>query len=203
MSDVLTGLHHSLVFNRRTRVLAEAISPLLPAGQVLDVGCGDGTIDALIMRQAKADGRSVEIAGIDVMIRPVTHIPVRPYDGRVLPAADGSADAVLFVDVLHHTDDALVLLKEAVRVAPAVIIKDHFLEGLAAGPTLRFMDWVGNAGHGVVLPYNYWTRAQWLAGFAAAGLKVDTLIEKIPLYPFPASLLFGRGLHFIARLSRA
>ncbi|RJF87254.1 methyltransferase domain-containing protein [Oleomonas cavernae] len=203
MSDVLTGLHHSLVFNRRTRVLAEAITPLLPAGRVLDVGCGDGTIDALIMRQAKADGRKVEITGIDVMVRPVTHIPVRPYDGRTLPAADGGADAVLFVDVLHHTDDALVLLKEAARVAPAVIIKDHFLEGLAAGPTLRFMDWVGNAGHGVVLPYNYWTRAQWLAGFAAAGLKIDTLIEKIPLYPFPASLLFSRGLHFIARLTRA
>ena len=33
--------------------------------------------------------------------------------------------------------------------------------GFLAGPTLRFMDWIGNARHGVALPYNYWSAQEW------------------------------------------
>ncbi len=47
------------------------------------------------------------------------------------------------------------LLAEAKRVSRGgIVIKDHFREGVLADATLRFMDWVGNAQHGVVLPYN-------------------------------------------------
>ena len=67
---------------------------------------------------------------------------------------DASFDVVMFVDVLHHTDDPLLLLQEAQRVGKIILVKDHFRKGFLAGPTLRFMDWVGNAHHGVVLPYN-------------------------------------------------
>jgi hypothetical protein len=42
-------------------------------------------------------------------------------------------------------------MREAARVANhSVVIKDHLLEGMFAGPTLHFMDWVGNRGHDVV-----------------------------------------------------
>ena len=55
----------------------------------------------------------------------------------------------MFVDVLHHTDDPMVLLREAGRVASGfVLIKDHTQNGILAGRRLRFMDWVGNARHG-------------------------------------------------------
>ena len=62
------------------------------------------------------------------------------------------------------------------------------------------MDWVGNAGHGVRLPYNYLSRAQWQRLWAQTGLEVDRIEERLGLYPRPASWLFERGLHFIARL---
>ena len=64
---------------------------------------------------------------------------------------------MLFVEVLHHTTDPLALPRESSRVArDCIIIKDHHLDNLAAAAVLRFMDWMGNARHGVILPYNYW-----------------------------------------------
>ena len=46
----------------------------------------------------------------------------------------------MFVDVLLHTLDPMILLREAIRVArQTVVIKDHTLDGLLAGPTLRAM----------------------------------------------------------------
>lgn len=199
MRKLVGALHAPLVFDRRTRVLSGELAALLPPGaSVLDVGCGDGTISAMI-GTARPDA---SIHGVDVMLRPQTRIPVEVFDGRTLPSADKSVDVVMFVDVLHHTDDPMVLLREAARVArKMVLLKDHTRDGLLAGARLRFMDWVGNAPHGVVLPYNYWSEGQWLAGFEALGLTVEAWRSEIGLYPFPVSLVFGRGLHCIVALT--
>ena len=46
----------------------------------------------------------------------------------------------MFVDVLHLTDDPVLLLREAARVARnTIVIKDHTLDGFAAAATVRFM----------------------------------------------------------------
>ena len=130
-------------------------------------------------------------------------MPVKQFDGTTIPYPDASFDTVMFVDVLHHAIDPLILLREAQRVADSVLIKDHFREGFLQGITLRFMDWVGNAHHGVALPYNYWSRSQWSAAFNAGHLKVSEMKTSLGLYPKPASWMFERDLHFIARLERA
>jgi SAM-dependent methyltransferase len=198
MTGAIQRLHDGYVHGRRVNRLAELLTSLIPEhSSVLDVGCGDGLLARLIQ-----DRRSdLSLGGIDVLVRDHTHIPVDPFDGQSIPAADRSRDVVMFVDVLHHADDPMVLLAEAARVARrAVVIKDHLLEGWLAGLTLRFMDHVGNAHHGVVLPYNYWPRRRWSDAFARLSLNVETWIDALGLYPWPASLVFGRSLHFIARL---
>ncbi len=195
--SILDRVHGEYVFGRRVRVLARHIADLLPAGaSVLDVGCGDGSIARAVM-DMRAD---VRFEGIDVLVRPTTHIPVAEFDGRRIPREDASVDVALFVDVLHHTEDPTVLLREAARVSlQAVMVKDHLLDGVLAGPTLRFMDWVGNARHGVVLPYNYWPQARWEQAAAELGLTREEWRASLGLYPAWADWLFGRGLHFIAR----
>ena len=107
----------------------------------------------------------------------------------------------MMVDVLHHTIDPTVLLREAARVTREyVVLKDHCLEGPFAGVTLKFMDRVGNSRHGVPLPYNYWRRTRWQAAFSELGLEVDRWSQRLGLYPPPAGWFFDRRLQFLARL---
>lgn len=193
-------LHTKMVFGRRVRVLSEMLAARVPttAQSLVDIGCGDGQVAHLVARRHP----QLQITGVDVLVRPHTWMPVQAFDGTTLPLADQSVDLAMFVDVLHHTHDPLVLLREAKRVARmGIIIKDHCKNGFLAGPTLRFMDWVGNAHHGVVLPYNYWPEQRWRDGFAELGLTIAEWTQAVPLYPWPASWIFQRRLHFVARLT--
>lgn len=196
---VIERMHQAFVFDRRIRVLAERFAVLIPKNaRVLDVGCGDGRL-AKWISQLRPD---VEIEGIEVLVRPDCHIHALEFDGRAIPYADRSFDAAMLVDVLHHTHDPIDLLTEAARVAgDCVLIKDHVLGGRLDGVTLRFMDRVGNRRHGVALPYNYLSAVQWQATFATVGLTVEEWNSRLGLYWWPASLVFERSLHFIARLA--
>jgi SAM-dependent methyltransferase len=197
---LLNSAHDRAIFGRRVTVLSGHLAATIPgAGTVLDLGCGDGQIATDLMRRRP----DLACQGVDVLVRPVTHIAVSLYDGVTLPFADDSFDYVTIVDVLHHTDDPALVLAEANRVARrGVVIKDHLREGFLAGTTLRLMDWVGNRGHDVRLPYNYLTRAQWASAFAATGLKPASWTERLGLYPAPLSWLFERHLHFVALMVR-
>ena len=198
--SLIGNFHGDFVFGRRVKVLSRHLAELIPLrARVLDVGAADGTIAQLIMEQRP----DVTITGIDVLVRPATRIPVTQFDGRHIPFPDDSFDAVMFVDVLHHTDDPAILLREAARVAcSAIVIKDHTKDGWLAESTLRLMDYVGNAQHGVALPYNYWTLRQWREALETLGLKADEWRSRLGLYPPPASWIFDRSLHFVARIKR-
>jgi ubiquinone/menaquinone biosynthesis C-methylase UbiE len=191
------SLHGDVVHTRRTRVLASYFAELIPHGHtVLDVGCGDGLIDALINRHRP----DLRISGVDVLVRRETHIPVTAFDGRDLPLPDKSTDTVMICDVLHHTEDPLHLLQECARVARhSVVIKDHTVKGFLARPTLRFMDFIGNAPQGVALPYNYLTVAEWEAAFRESRLAARAVRTELQLYPPIADAIFGRSLHFVGR----
>jgi len=195
----LERIHERHVYGRRVRVLAETVAPLIPPGaRVLDVGCGDGVVGSLILTRRP----DIHIAGVEVQVRRATRIPVSPFDGLHLPGGSNSLDAVLLLDVLHHARDPQGLLAEAGRLAPLVIVKDHTREGVLAGPTLRFMDRVGNRRHGVETHGEYWSVSRWRAAIREAGLEVVTWRRDLPLYPWYASWLFGRSLHVLATLKR-
>ena len=197
--NLLERIHDKRVHTRRVVVLAKAAAGMLPVdvNTLLDIGCGDGVLAAELA--GRRPGLRVE--GVEVGLRAHTAIPVRPFDGRTLPYADGSMDATMLVDVLHHTTDPENLLREATRVARrSVLIKDHYVDGLGARATLSFMDDVSNRRHNVALPYHYLRRAQWEKLFRALDLELVQHDSLRQLYPFPGNLVFGRGLHFLALL---
>ena len=195
----LERLHERFVTGRRARVVAERLAELIPErAQVLDVGCGDGRIASLVQHR-RAD---VSIRGIDCLVRPHTHIAVVAFDGQQIPYESGAFDVVMLVDVLHHAERPHALLHEATRVAArSVVIKDVALRSWMAGPTLRFMDRVGNARHGVRTPDTYWTPEEWRRAFAAMGLEAEVWSDRLGLYPPPLSWLFERSFHFVGRLA--
>jgi SAM-dependent methyltransferase len=196
--DLIESVHGRYVHKRRTSVLSCWCSRLIPSNsRVLDVGCGDGQLARLI-----ADKRSdISICGIDVRQRKDSAMLVETFDGKSIPYGKDSFDVVMLVDVIHHADQPITLLRDAARVAKqAILIKDHLVEGTFAYLTLQLMDWIGNARHGVSLPYNYWTLAKWHGVFDELRLNITFWESNLRLYPFPADLILGRSLHFIALL---
>jgi SAM-dependent methyltransferase len=196
--SVVERIHGNFVYARRVETLANLLAPLIPANSsLLDIGCGDGLLSSLI--QSRVSGSSIE--GIDTLVRDDVRIRVFGFDGVRVPYPDGSFDGVLFVDVLHHTADPFVLLREATRVARRfILIKDHLREGFLAQQTLDFMDRVGNERHGVAVAANYWRERQWRDAFRGLGLRVASWRTDLALYPWWASWLFGRRLHMIAKV---
>lgn len=197
-SSPVSWFHGNYVHGRRVDVLAKHFSDLIaPQVRVLDIGCGDGLLASTIA-QRRSD---LAIQGTDILVREQTAIPVEPFDGKTLPYDADDFDTVIMVDVLHHTDSPQTLLAEATRVASKqIVIKDHYLRGIAAQQTLALMDRVGNARHGVDIPCNYLTETQWNGLFDSCGLRLEECRERLGLYPPPLSWLFERRLHFIASL---
>ena len=200
MKRILERLHGWYVVSRRVEVLARHFAELLPRNiTALDVGSGDGRL-ARRIGQLRSD---VEIQGIDVIVREDTQVPVGVFDGDRIPFDDNRFDAVILCDVLHHTPAPDRLLAESIRVCRStLVVKDHTLSGLLACSTLRFMDRVGNRRHGVALPYNYWTQEQWDSAIDSLDLDVHEWRTRLHIYPAPLDWVFGRSLHFIARLGK-
>jgi SAM-dependent methyltransferase len=187
-------------FRRRCERLAAAIAPLLPRrGRILDVGCGDGLVDEFLFRWLP----KIEIEGVDIAARPEAAVPVTEFDGSKLPFEDESFDAVMLVDVLHHTADPMVLLREALRVTRRdVIVKDHTQDGFLARQTLSVMDWLGNAHHGVPLPYNFWTQAQWRKAIDELGVQQECWKQDLRQYPPWIGWIANRQLHMVVQLRK-
>ena len=165
--------------------------------RLLDVGCGDGLFAATLSKLRP----DLRIEGAEVLPRQGCRIPVVAFDGLNLPFPDRAFDACLLIDVLHHTVTPSALLRETARVGSGqVVVKDHLREGFAAGRCLRFMDGVGNRRHGVALPFNYLDSDEWRGLLAECGLAAVKRDRLGGLYPFPANLVFGRRLNFMALL---
>ena len=196
---VVSALHSRLIFGRRVDAIAENIAAMIPDGvtTMLDVGCGDGTLARSIVERRPG----LDVTGVEIRARAHTAIPVREFDGRILPFADRSQDLVILVDVLHHAEEPALLIREARRVAArSVIIKDHLTGAWLSHERIRLMDWVGNIGHGVPLRYAYWSPEQWRDVFRETGLREVERRERLGLYGVPLRWLFERRLHFVSRL---
>ncbi|HUR90407.1 MAG TPA: methionine biosynthesis protein MetW [Ramlibacter sp.] len=108
--------------DRRTMDL---IARLVPEGsRVLDLGCGDGALLELLLRERRCTGYGIEIDDANVLAcakRGVNVIQLNLDEG--LPMfGDASFDVVLQVDTLQHLHNAETMLVETARVGRTGIV---------------------------------------------------------------------------------
>ncbi len=95
--------------------------------RVLDVGCGDGTYTVELYEE----GRPALVEGIDIAAAAIEAARTLCGDRRIqfrvgsayeLPYASDTFDVVCLRGVLHHMDQPWDAIKEALRVAPAIVV---------------------------------------------------------------------------------
>ncbi len=146
----------------------------------------------------------VKVEGVEKFRRGDEPIEVAAYDGDLMPFDDGAFDVVILADVLHHEEDELHLLRDAIRVARrTVIIKDHKPDGFFAHKRICFLDWAANNPYGVKCLFRYHTRKEWEGIYEQVGLKVVAEEETIDLYPPFFNEVFGKRLQYFAVLGKA
>lgn len=115
---ILKGCKRRLARERRRRKVGRAydmaleIARMIPKGsEVLDVGCGNGFVAHHLSAILGTD-----VVGVDITTTTEAPIDYRRYDREQFPVERNSVDAVLLCYVLHHAQDAGVVLKEVRRV---------------------------------------------------------------------------------------
>lgn len=157
------------------RVLVDQFEP---GWSVLDVGCDDGSLATLIQREQP----TVEFQGVDIQSLRPCKIPRAIYDGRTLPFADNSFDAVMAVDMLHHTKHIDVLVSEMARVARhCVIVKDHLTSGWFSWLLVAFGDAMTNIPYGIPCAYNFPSLPDWLRIFERSDLHLASFNDQLQL----------------------
>lgn len=197
----LFAFHHRQIHEPRVERIARSLGRQIgEARSLLDIGAGDGTVARMIAAHVGAE----RVAGADVKVRPDTAIEVSAYDGEHLPFPDGSFEAVVLSDVLHHCELPLVVLREALRVASRVVaIKDHFRFGKVSENILLAMDVVGNAAPGVLVRGTYFSPHEWAALVRDAGGRFTGLEWPMRIHDLPWRLVTWDRLQFTGRIEHA
>lgn len=156
------------------------LRPVATGGRVLDVGGGTGALAARM-----ADQLSAVVTIVDPTAPMLAHVPDRPdlepVIGRAerLPFADGSFDAVVSTDALHHVDHPERAAAEIVRVlrpgGRVAVFEIH-----RRGP-VHALAWLERL---LGEPGTFFTPDELAALFAAAGAPGTTEARRGPLFTF-------------------
>jgi len=138
---------------------------------VLDLGCGDGKVGQLLCER-----KNCMVTLMDIMDYNKTSIPLVPYNGRDIHYPDNFFDHVLLLTVLHHSDDPVRVMGEALRVADqsVIIIESVYFNELHRQINKLF-DWFYNRvlnNPRINVPFNFLTPEAWVALFEKLGGKV-------------------------------
>jgi methionine biosynthesis protein MetW len=187
----------------------ELIAELVPKGsRVLDLGCGDGELLALLSRERGCSGYGIEIDDANVLAchqRGVNVIQLNLEDGLAL-FEDQSFDVVLQLDTLQHLKNTERMLRETARVGRVGIVSfpnfAHWPNRLhvAAGrmPVTRVLPYqwydTPNIRVGTYADFEVLARKDGLAILDAFGIQAGKVVRNWPnLLASVAVFKFQRG----------
>ena len=147
--------------NRARRSL-HRVQKFFQGASVLDLGCGDGML--LNLLHERYDTLGVDV--IDYRSDENKHLPfLHNHEGSLLNLKNKSFDNTILWTVLHHSDNPIHLLQEAIRVTRQRII---IVEGYVDDPQVYqincFLDWFTNRpgkAEAVNVPLNFRTIEWW------------------------------------------
>ncbi len=117
----------SIFYEKAAERMCQECKEFIKKGsRILDLGCGSGIVGNTFQNFFKA-----EVMGVDITDRRVLPIPFKTIDGKSLPFQDNNFDAVLISYVLHHSQDPMLLLKEAKRVTrDKILVYEDLPDGI-------------------------------------------------------------------------
>ncbi|VVC01714.1 Methyltransferase domain protein [uncultured archaeon] len=154
-----------------------SIKPLLEGRTVLDIGAGNGKIGSLISTRLEKDVTLIDVQDYKL---PEVVLPMNIFDGKTLSYKDGQFDSSMLLMVLHHADEPLKLLEEAIRVTSGKIYvmesiyfnKEH--RQLATMLEWQFNRVFDNDEH---WPCNFQTPSGWADTFSKYNLKMEKSVN--------------------------
>jgi len=105
--------------------ILQSVARLVPEGaRVLDLGCGDGELLALLQRERGCSGYGIEIDddNVGACVRRGVNVIQLNLDEGLSMFGDQSFDVVLQIDTLQHLRNAETMLRETARVGRIGIV---------------------------------------------------------------------------------
>ncbi|MBP0614698.1 methionine biosynthesis protein MetW [Jiella mangrovi] len=107
------------------RVDLEVIADLVePRSRVLDVGCGDGALLALLEQRGRVDGRGIELsqAGVNECVARGLSVIQGDADRDLVHYPDDAFDYVILSQTIQATRNPKVVLSELLRIGRRAVI---------------------------------------------------------------------------------
>ncbi len=99
-------------------------SMISPGARVLDVGCSDGALLRLLVREKDVDGRGLELSqdGVQACLRQGLSVIQGDADTDLKTYPDGSFDFIVLSQTLQTTRHPLTVLLELIRIGRYAIV---------------------------------------------------------------------------------
>ncbi len=163
-----------MALSNRARIIFNQVSGFVQGSSVLDLGAGDGKVGALLQVESGFDVYLADV--MELADNTCMGLPFFLYDGMTLPFSDQSYDTTLLLTVLHHADEPLRVLEEAIRVTRKRIIIIESVYFTEEHRTFNmFLDWFYNRilHDSVNCPFNFQSPLGWELTFKRHKLKIS------------------------------
>lgn len=159
---------------KRSERIFRQIEPYIDdKSRILDLGCGDGKVGYILHLEKGCDVELMDTGNYNK-----TPLPLEIYNGMAVPRPDNSFYHVLLITELHHSDNPVSLMNEALRVAEesVIVIESVYSRKIPLHREVNaVIDWFSSRvlnDPEVNVPFNFLTAEAWVALFEKLGGKV-------------------------------